>query len=130
VNYQRLVSEPQNTIRSLCSLIRIPYFKGKEKFWEKDHHQVYGSLGTRKQAEKKSSKIRAKENFHPDFKNIAPQIEKDNRQDLELKEIMKKLKHYEMNDNYNKLFIKSFKKPYWYHLFKLKGKVRQRFLKK
>ncbi len=44
VPYARLVQEP-DTLRSACEWLEIPYFKGKEEFWNKVHH-IFGGNRT------------------------------------------------------------------------------------
>ena len=43
VQYERLVREPARTLQHLCQVIGIPYFPGKERLWEKEHHFLFGN---------------------------------------------------------------------------------------
>jgi hypothetical protein len=125
VNYDKLVSDPAAALENLCQKLGIPYFEGKERFWEKAHHHLFGSRGTRKQVEKSKSIIREKEDYPQEFKNIIPKIEADNRHDKEFLSIFEKLEAHELWNN--NLSTAAIRKPYWYYLAKLKQKFKQRF---
>ncbi|MCF8095360.1 MAG: sulfotransferase [Desulfobacteraceae bacterium] len=124
LNYNELVADPAGTIEALCNALEIPYFEGKERFWNKEHHQVFGSMGTRKQVEKAQSQIRKQEEFPPEYKKLIPAIRSDDEKDKILQDILCELKS---NDLKLTNRTKSIQKPYWYYLSKLKQKYRQRF---
>jgi len=62
------------TLEKLCDTLNIPYFVNKERFWEKQHHHLFGSMGTRKQVEASNSNIRKHEDYPLEYKNIIPEI--------------------------------------------------------
>ena len=96
LDYNKLVADPASILENLCQLLGISYFEGKERFWEKEHHHLFGSLGVRKQVESQSSAIRNKENYSLEFQNIIPDIEANNLRDKEFQGILPNLDIHEM----------------------------------
>lgn len=43
----RSYAEGHETLAQVCDYLDIPYFRGKEKFWEKTHHMVFGNNSAR-----------------------------------------------------------------------------------
>ncbi len=46
VRYRDLVTNPE-TLQKICSWLRIPYFKDKDKYWTKEHATVFGNDTTK-----------------------------------------------------------------------------------
>lgn len=129
LNYNKLVAEPAETMKKLCNLLEIPYFPGRERFWEKEHHQLFGSMGTRRQVENSNSQIKKQENYPQEFKNIVPKIKADIAKDQEFRNVLSKLQDHEMGAT-EYLSNNTLYKPHWYYWMKAKQKVRQRFPKR
>lgn len=47
VNYHDYTTNP-DSLRQFCDNLGIPWFKGKERFWEKTHHLLFGNHSARK----------------------------------------------------------------------------------
>ena len=47
IRYSKLITETESTLESLCSRIDIPYFRGKEAYWQKKHHTLFGSISAK-----------------------------------------------------------------------------------
>jgi len=73
VQYADLATDPAGTLRNLCSVVGLPYFSGKERFWEKTHHHLFGSLGVRKQLTSPHPEIRY-ESFSQEFSRVLPRL--------------------------------------------------------
>jgi len=129
LNYNKLVADPASTLESLCQLLGISYFEGKQRFWEKEHHYLFGSMGLRKDIERKNLKIRDKEDYPSEFQSIIPQIEADNLRDKKFQAVLSKLKDHEMQE-YEKTSDGKIYHRYWYYAAKLKKMVRRRFPEK
>lgn len=125
LNYNRLIAEPEAILKQLCNMLDIPYFEGKEKFWEKKHHHLFGSMGTRKQIGKANAVIKQNEEYPEEFKRLIPGIEVDNEKNAALRNIVARLKANEMKPV--SFRDKKIRKPFWYYLSKVKQKVKQRF---
>lgn len=129
LDYNKLVADPTSILENLCQLLGIPYFEGKERFWKKEHHHLFGSLGTRKQVEAANSAIENRENYPLEFQNSIQKIEADNLRDKEFQGILSKLDFHEMRKSNTKSNNKIYKQ-YWYYLAMLKQKIRKQFPEK
>lgn len=129
LNYNKLVAKPASILENLCNILGISYFEGKERFWVKEHHQLFGSQSVRKQVLNGESLIINKEDYPPEFQNIIPDIEADNFRDKEFQAILLKLNANEMRilDAASNNCIN---KSYWYYSAKLKQMFRKRFPEK
>lgn len=47
VSYKDYATDP-NCLKSICSKLELPYFPNKEKYWEKQHHTLFGNRSTRR----------------------------------------------------------------------------------
>ncbi len=47
VKYAEYVHEQAAVLQASCDYLDIPYFEGKERFWEKTHHVLGGNLSSR-----------------------------------------------------------------------------------
>lgn len=83
VNLERLVENPKEKLKQICNAIGMEYFEGKERFWEKQHCHLFGSLGLRKQIEKGNMEIRPEpihsEEFLREAENELTKINNDER---------------------------------------------------
>jgi hypothetical protein len=43
VSYERLVDDPSAVLAALCDRLRVPYRPGQERFWEGEHHTLFGN---------------------------------------------------------------------------------------
>lgn len=43
VPYSQLAAEPASTLASVCGLMGMPYEAGKEQYWNRTHHTLFGS---------------------------------------------------------------------------------------
>ena len=43
IRYSDLTREPALKLKKLCNSVDIPYFQGKELYWNKKHHTLFGS---------------------------------------------------------------------------------------
>ncbi len=59
----------------------MPYFNGKEKFWEKVHHHLFGGVGTRRQVDTGHSTINQSkiypDTFYDEFSCFQRILEQD-----------------------------------------------------
>lgn len=78
IRYSELVLNPSSKLQSLCNLINIPYFKGKELYWKRKHHNLGGSNVARIHLYQPESKAYNK------TKNILKKVKPVNTNDLEL----------------------------------------------
>jgi len=65
ISYHDYVRNPAS-LKTLCQQLGIEYFAGKEKFWEKEHHIVFGNHSARKHlavGHKDNRSIKAQKDF-------------------------------------------------------------------
>ena len=130
ISYNEFVADPQNELKKLCLLLGIPYFKEKVNFWEKEHHQLFGSKGTRTQVQQGGSGIRANEDFPEEYIKIIGKIKKDNQSNKEFQYILNKLSSLKDRENLNDEISIKIRKPSWYYLLKLKQRIRKQLPEK
>ena len=132
INYNELVKNPQEKLAQICKLVGMPYFEGKERFWENQHHFLFGSGTTSKQTSEGHSEIRAKDNFPPEFEAHIQDFEHRVAQDTRLQQILNELNKNDIQfqlDYYEqeKIFTPRQQYPLWYFGKKSKGIVRRYF---
>ena len=99
VHYDQLVENPNNVLRCLCKAIEMPFFKRKNKFWEKKHHYFFGSGGVSRLLRSKNPSIRGNEAFSDDFKSLIPTMNENISNDTFLQSMINIL---ESNNVFNK----------------------------
>ena len=75
VSYDALVAEPGRTLRRICRLTGLPYFEGKEQFWNYEHELLgTNSRGVRSQLGQRRSTIE-KPAIPDAFRPLAEQVQ-------------------------------------------------------
>ncbi|UBM62459.1 sulfotransferase [Candidatus Sulfidibacterium hydrothermale] len=104
INYDELVQNPKLLLIKISKLTGLPYYNGKEKFWEKQHHFAFGSYGIRKQTEKKKSEIKPTK-YSQEYLELIPKIKAKikNNNNNKLNYIQTRINKYNINtgDYYN-----------------------------
>jgi hypothetical protein len=74
VSYDRLIDDPPAVLARLCDQLGIAYRDGQERFWEGDHHTLFGNQTARVTiAERDGGKLGRPERS-PDFERDAPAL--------------------------------------------------------
>ena len=126
INFQELVLKPNETLDLITDITKQPKVNNRANFWEKNHHHLFGSGGTRNQTRNRNSEIRKKDEFSNEFKEMIPDIERKIALDKELMSIKKKLKEIDIKTRKKEL-KHNIKKPYWYYYLKFKNKLFSKF---
>ncbi len=95
LSYNELARDPAEKLKQVCKAVGMDYFEGKERFWEKEHHHLFGSHHTRVQVQEGSSSIRPREDYDPGFREKAQMIDEANRKDEEIQNILSSLSNKE-----------------------------------
>ena len=131
VNYGDLVRQPSLKLAEICRAIGMEYFEGKERFWEKTAHHLYGSPSVRRQAEAKESTIQAMVDMSPDFADQARFVEQTLGQDTEMKRLIEFLRRHDVSNvdagPRPQRFIPRHPLPPWYYWQRAKQCYRRRF---
>lgn len=93
IPYSKLVKYPSNTVSELCDYIGSSYFKGKEYFWNFNHHTLFGN---------RSAKIHLQDKNSEDYKKSMEEIKSHNKNK---QKNMFKYREFYYNDIKNKEFI-------------------------
>jgi hypothetical protein len=97
VSYDELVNDPAKKLRDICLRIGMPYFEGKERFWEEDHRFAGSSPGVRRQVNRGQSKI-SKEPHPPDFEPIAQYVREEVMMQPKVHRILEVLQKHEVSN--------------------------------
>jgi len=133
VSYNQLVKDPPTKLRQICGAVGMEYFPGKERFWEKEHHHLFGSGGVRRQVRSRESKIRSTESFPSQFLRQTDELSQEIERDREVQTILRRLTELEvsLNDHnmvrvYDRGTSPPTRRPVWYYWDWLKRRYRRR----
>ena len=129
VSFDDLVHETDDTLKQLCVITGQQFHEKRKEFWNKEHHHLYGSAGTRKQVNTGESHIRTRDEFPAEFQSIYPKIQQLIQEDKILRNVEIKLKEIDFkkqskDQSCSDLHIV---KPKWYYISKLKNKWKSKF---
>ena len=134
VNFDTLVSNPADTVRKLCELTGLPWREGQEKFWEKEHHQLFGAASTGEQASAGKSEIKTRkvypDEFLAEYEPMLRNLVKDPyfMQTIGALEYMN-IKRDFLPDLAEAQTDKSVARPFWYYKHAIKRVLFRRFPK-
>lgn len=91
IRYERLVEDPSTALKKICEHIEMPYFDGKENFWE-NQVELAGSNagGVRRQLQRGTSRLRL-EQHAPEFAEYARDVEEQMLVDRRLVNVVRGL---------------------------------------
>jgi hypothetical protein len=120
VNFSDLTQSPQTKVAEVCAAVGMPYFPGKERFWEKEHHHLFGSLGIRRQVEAGDSFIQATKSFPPEFAQQLDDLRQRIATDREVQALMAVLHQADvsrlaLNGSWPQQFTRKPPYPLWYY---------------
>lgn len=132
VSFNELTRNPQNKLMEICDFIGMPYFEGKERFWENQPHYLFGSGGVRNQVEAKESKIRKEEKRPPEFQAKIEDLSKQISADSKVQQILSALQRVEISSvDHSKLRNTEIPShlvyPAWYYMWKIRQVYRRFF---
>lgn len=131
VYFNDLVRNPQRTLAGICAAVDMPYFDGKECFWEKQHHHLFGSHVTYLQVKEGISTIRTSETFVPEFEVCLDELSQQIAEDPKVQQILKTLRQAEIlsSNGFEAKDQRGACKPYplWYYARTIRQKVRRYF---
>ena len=74
----------------------LPYFDGKERFWSRTHHNLFGNPGTRDQLGRPTGAIRPVGPFPPEFARELAAFEASRGPDWRVHHILKSIRRREV----------------------------------
>ena len=124
VSYTSLVQNPQRELKQICNQIGISYFKGKEYFWNKKHHTLFGNTSAKihlfpREKSKYVDLLRYRSIYYDsDYKEKIP---KKIVEEIEHNDLIKKIKNLLVNNELNNAYKKEkLLTPYQLNFFKFK----------
>lgn len=135
VNYDDLIDNLIDRLQDICMVIDMDYFPGKERFWEGDHHYLFGSGSIREQISAGNAIITKTREYSEEFQNLLPAINIRIEKDRKVQEIVKELEKMDVRNFEGFEFPEYFPPnifafPSWYYLRKIKGCIRRIFPQK
>jgi len=128
IKYEDFVNDTSKALKKLCKVIDMPYFDGKERFWEKEHHFLYGSYGVKKQIQDKNSAIIKDEPKPEMFLSFMKEAQNFISKDKALFSIINSLSKYDiMNENIAISRSNKIVKPFYYYFLQIKRLYRKMF---
>lgn len=134
VSLNELVKDPEKKLESICNTIGMEYFTGKERFWEKRHCHLFGSLGVRRQLEGGNGQIHVDKEFPSDFLNFAKPLLNKFKKNDKVKHIYNFIKKNEVDSTVEYTGkpkpVKRKNYPLWYYRTTIKSKYRKHYPQK
>jgi hypothetical protein len=132
VYFNDLVSNPQRKLAETCAAVGMPSFDGKERFWEKQHHHLFGSHSTYKQMAGKNSTIRASETFPSEFEAHIDALSQQIAEDPKVQQILETLQQAEVSSSggfkaKDQELLARRPYPLWYYARRARQVVRRYF---
>lgn len=132
INYTELINNPSQLTEKICKMIDIPYFSGKERFWEKNHHCLFGSGGVKKQLERGNSEILTKPFFSDSYASQIVKFQDQIMNDADIQKILFSLQENDINNqdvSTGTVQEKTIKRiqPVWYYRKKIQNIIRRYF---
>jgi len=132
VYFNALVNDPKRKLEEVCDAVGMPYFSGKENFWERQHHYLFGSQGTYEQVVDKQSSIRGSEEFPPGFAEHVDDLSRRIARDSTIQSILKRLEEAEISSSRDfspaeQVLLPAKPRPVWYYALKARQVARRYF---
>jgi hypothetical protein len=99
VNYGALVKNPQQELAAICAAVGMAYHEGRERFWEKEHHYLFGSLEVLRQVQARDSTMKPRLAFPREFEPQRSLLEERIANDMAVQEVLKVLKQADVTSN-------------------------------
>ena len=133
VHFNSLAADPAGKLRAICEAVGIAYVPGREQFWEKQHHQSFGSRGTRQQVDGRAERrLRRQPDYPPDFQAQIPALAREMDGDVELQAVVRRLRQAEIGAEPSAAAPPGAWRrrrilPAWYYAKTAKALIRRRF---
>ena len=131
VNCGELVQDAPTKLRQICDAIGMPYFEGKENFWELQHHLMYCNTGVRKQLMAGDSSVQAHDSFPPEFQQHVDLVLGKVAKDTKVRYLIEQLQQADVSRVQQPVpvvqhFVTSRRRPAWYYAQMLRQFLRGR----
>lgn len=135
INYSAITENPGRATEQVCRAVGLPYFEGKERFWEKQHHFLFGSGGIKEQVKRGRSIIAGSKALPAAFEPHRAHIEQRVRDDATVQRILATLRAHDVSCMQPQAAVRpgyrsSVRRPAWYYARRLQGLLRRYFPEK
>jgi hypothetical protein len=131
VSYNRVIEDSVQVLRELCDALGMQYESGREEFWRKRHHHMFGSAGTARQVNSGKSELKLITDYPDEFVQAFEAHTHAAGLDQELDQIISGLTAHELGGRQNaadgREVSMSALKPAWYYYHHLKALFRRYF---
>jgi hypothetical protein len=97
VNYDWFVRNMDEGLALLCQRLDVPYFEGKERFWQKSHHHLFGSFGPRMQMFTENPRIYVEE-FGAEYESLIPGLQREFQAIQDLQRILSEMQARDLRE--------------------------------
>jgi hypothetical protein len=88
VNLDELIDDPEGKVRQICSVLGQTYVAGRERFWERDHHHLFGNYGVRQQVQSGRSVFEPRQGYPEEFAVNETRLRKAINNDAEVQALL------------------------------------------
>lgn len=128
INYRQLIENPEDMLKTLCSITGQNSYADRKKFWEKEHHHLFGSGGIRKQLREGNYGFRVSANYPDNFLEQWDRYKIEIQKNSSFSGIMDYLEKIDVRkQSGNQYTFEDIQKPYWYYYLRMKNKVKAVF---
>lgn len=132
VNLDELLADPRDKTRQVFDVLGLSYRVGQERFWENDHHHLFGNFGVRRQVQMGASTFGTARSYPAEFAHEERTLRAELERDVEVQDVLRALeaaevKHAAPASGLNQRFERSQPYPAWYYRQRLKRLWRGRF---
>ncbi|WP_435009461.1 hypothetical protein P12x_000713 [Tundrisphaera lichenicola] len=132
IHFDEFTRSPAEQLAEACRAVDIPYFAGKERFWTRRHHNLFGNQGTRVQVGQAEGAVRPLQPFPDAFLAEMAAFEAGRGPDVRRQRVVDALKRFDVSVTDPGIFSKVGHGPglvtrYWYYEHKLKKVYRDIF---
>lgn len=120
-----LLTNPERKLAEICAAVGMPYFKGKERFWEKRPHPMQGNHEVYRQTKDGNSRIRPSDAFPTEFEAVAEAVSARIASDSKVQQILETLRGTEISTRGSfrpgdEMCSVPRPYPYWYYLLRIR----------
>lgn len=91
-----LRNDPAGALKAVCRASGLRWFAGKERYWEGEHHYLFGNVGVRRDQEAGGGKVFPPESMDKSFTPLSDRLRETLARDSELQEIIGELRSHDV----------------------------------
>lgn len=129
INLGDVLAEPRMKLGQLCDALGMVYVDGMERFWNVEHHHLFGNYGVRRQSQIGDSLLEPPV-FSQEFQVHVDRLEREIREDAEVGELVARLRSADVSNADQNLIDSTVPRishplPVWYYGQRFKRGIRR-----